>query len=58
MKEIYIPSGETENIRSLVRYRHSLGEELTAVAPKSRKTVHKIDDIIIAICPTPPMPTM
>ena len=29
MKEIYIPSGETENIRSLVRYRHSLGEELT-----------------------------
>ena len=29
MKEIYIPSGEIENIRSLVRYRHSLGEELT-----------------------------
>jgi transposase len=29
MKEIYIPSEEIENIRSLVRYRHSLGEELT-----------------------------
>ena len=29
MKEIYIPSGEIENIRSLVRYRHSLGEEIT-----------------------------
>ena len=29
MKEIYIPSEETENIRSLVRYRHSLGEEIT-----------------------------
>jgi hypothetical protein len=29
MKEIYIPSGEIESIRSLVRYRHSLGEELT-----------------------------
>ena len=29
MKEIYIPPGEIENITSLVRYRHSLGEELT-----------------------------
>ena len=29
MKEIYVPSGEIENIRSLVRYRHSLGEEIT-----------------------------
>jgi transposase len=29
MKEIYIPSEEIENIRSLVRYRHSLGEEIT-----------------------------
>ena len=29
MKEIYIPSDEIENIRSLVRYRHSLGEEIT-----------------------------
>ena len=29
MKEIYIPSWEIENIRPLVRYRHSLGEELT-----------------------------
>ena len=29
MKEIYILSGEIENIRSLVRYRHSLGEEIT-----------------------------
>ena len=29
MSEIYIPSEEIENIRSLVRYRHSLGEELT-----------------------------
>ena len=29
MKEIYVPSEEIENIRSLVRYRHSLGEELT-----------------------------
>ena len=29
MNEIYIPSEEIENIRSLVRYRHSLGEELT-----------------------------
>ncbi len=29
MKEIYIPSGEIENVRSLVRYRHSLGEEIT-----------------------------
>ena len=29
MKGIYIPSEEIENIRSLVRYRHSLGEELT-----------------------------
>ena len=29
MKGIYIPSGEIENIRSLVRYRHSLGEEIT-----------------------------
>ena len=29
MKEIYIPSGEIENIRSLVRYRDSLGEEIT-----------------------------
>ena len=29
MKEIYIPSEETENMRSLVRYRHSLGEEIT-----------------------------
>ena len=28
MKEIYIPSGEIENIRYLVKYRHSLGEEL------------------------------
>ena len=28
MKGIYIPSEEIENIRSLVRYRHSLGEEL------------------------------
>ena len=29
MKGIYIPSEEIENIRSLVRYRHSLGEEST-----------------------------
>ena len=29
LPEVYIPSGEIENIRSLVRYRHSLGEELT-----------------------------
>ncbi len=29
MKEIYVPSEDIENIRSLVRYRHSLGEELT-----------------------------
>ena len=29
MKEIYIPSEDIENIRSLVRYRHSLGEEIT-----------------------------
>ena len=29
LSEVYIPSEETENIRSLVRYRHSLGEELT-----------------------------
>ena len=29
MKEIYIPSGEIENVRSLVRYRHSLGEGIT-----------------------------
>ena len=29
MKEIYIPSEEIENIRSLVRYRHSLCEEIT-----------------------------
>ncbi len=29
MKEICIPSDEIENVRSLVRYRHSLGEELT-----------------------------
>ena len=29
LSEIYIPSDEIENIRSLVRYRHSLGEELT-----------------------------
>ena len=29
MKEIYIPSEEIDNIRSLVRYRHSLGEEIT-----------------------------
>ena len=29
LSEVYIPSRETENIRSLVRYRHSLGEELT-----------------------------
>ena len=26
---VYIPSEEIENIRSLVRYRHSLGDELT-----------------------------
>ncbi|KQB35324.1 IS110 family transposase, partial [Acidiplasma aeolicum] len=29
LKEIYIPSEEIENIRTLVRYRHSLGEEIT-----------------------------
>ena len=29
LSEIYIPSDEIENIRSLVRYRHSLGEEIT-----------------------------
>ena len=29
LSEIYIPSDEIENIRSLVRCRHSLGEELT-----------------------------
>ena len=29
MNEICIPSEEIENIRSLVRYRHSLGEEIT-----------------------------
>ena len=29
MKEIYIPSEEIENIRSLIRCRHSLGEEIT-----------------------------
>ena len=29
LSEVYIPSEETENIRSLVRYRHSLGEEIT-----------------------------
>ena len=29
LKEIYIPSEEIENIRTLVRYRHSLGEEMT-----------------------------
>ena len=29
LPEVYIPSEEIENIRSLVRYRHSPGEELT-----------------------------
>ena len=29
LKEIYIPSEEIENIRSLVRYRYSLGQEIT-----------------------------
>ncbi len=29
LKEIYIPSEEIENIRTFVRYRHSLGEERT-----------------------------
>ena len=51
MKEIYIPSEEIENIRSLVRYRHSLGEEITLKKNKVHALLTSYGIIIKAIDP-------
>ena len=51
MKEIYIPSEDIENIRSLVRYRHSLGEEITLKKNKIHALLTSYGIIITATDP-------
>ncbi|WMT50855.1 MAG: transposase [Ferroplasma sp.] len=51
MKEIYILSGDIENVRSLVRYRHSLGGEITLKKNKAHALLTSYGIIIKATDP-------